>query len=798
MTKHVSVISHDLIDSGTMDPSPTPTQTVFDGTANADTIREGNADFFIDAGAGSDRITVGNGNDTILGGDGNDRITVGNGNDFIDGGAGNNTFTVGTGHNTIVAGDGANTVLIGDWVHGSGDADITLGNGDNRLTDYGDGNLNLSLGSGNNTLSSGGGNDVITAHGDGVNYIQGGAGNDIITDSDGSASELEGEEGDDTIFANGGDDNIVYGAGDGHDTVDGGTGTDTLELDGSNTGGSWTLSAEANGHAQLTQNAANGADMVNVEHIEFDTAGDGDETVTPNSDTINIGEMAGTDVKLVTIDLEGSTPNTGDGLVDTVNITGNGSEHITVSLVNGELVINGLAETIVIDDFDKNDIVNISGVADVTNNAGANGPDVNFNGAAANGGGGSTGSGGTVSDPGTGGDTGTGGDNGGGTTAGGGVTVDGTVINGTNGADTITADNGNHTIHAMDGNDTITAGNGDNVIDGGAGDKELDLGTGHNTITLGDGNNTINLGDWVNGSGAADITLGNGDNRFTDFGDGDVNMHLGDGNNSISSGGGNDTIIASGVGNDYIQGGDGDDFIQGSDGNDQELEGEGGNDTIFGMGGDDRLVFSASAGINHVGDGMDRIDGGAGNDFLATYGSAHGDHWNLSALSNGHALLMQDDGSVNNADLVSVEEIDITTPGEDGVHASGRDFINIGDMTGTGVKLVDIDLAGPNLTSGDGQVDTINLVANAGQNVTVSLVHGELVITGLAEKVVIEHFDANDVVNIEGAGHVTNNLAAGQGPIVNNVAAETAAQQAADAAMAAHAEALNQAAHHMT
>jgi len=214
------------------------------------------------------------------------------------------------------------------------------------------------------------------------------------------------------------------------------------------------------------------------------------------------------------------------------------------------------------------------------------------------------------------------------------------------------------------------------------------------------------------------------------------------------------------------------------------------------MGGDDRIVYQASAGTNQIGDGMDRIDGGAGNDFLATYGSAHGDHFTLAALSNGHALLMQDDGSVNNADLVSVEEIDFNTAGEDGVNASGSDNITVDDMTGTDVKLVDIDLAGPNLTSADGKVDTINLVGNANENVTVSLVNGELVITGLAAKVVIEHFDPTDVVNIEGAGHVTNNVAAGQGPQVNILdASHAAAQQAADASAAALAEHANQVHH---
>lgn len=362
-------------------------------------------------------------------------------------------------------------------------------------------------------------------------------------------------------------------------------------------------------------------------------------------------------------------------------------------------------------------------------------------------------------------------------------------ITGLDGNDKITVGNGHDTIFGGDGNDHITAGNGADFIDAGTGNNTITVGNGSDTVVAADGNNTLLIGDWVHGSGAQDIFLGNGDNRITDYGNGNVNITVGDGDNSISLGGGNDVVHANGVGNDYIQTGDGNDTIYGSDGNDQELEGEGGDDTVFGMGGDDRIVYTA-------GDGMDRIDGGAGNDLLETYGSATGDHFTLAALSNGHALLMQDDGSANNADLVSVEHVDFTTAGEDGVNASGSDVITVDDMTGTDVNLVTIDLAGPNLTSGDGKVDTINLVGNASENVTVSLVNGELVITGLAAKVTIDHFDANDIVNIEGAGQVTNNVAAGHGPIVNVLDATAAATQtAADASAAALAEHANQVHH---
>jgi hypothetical protein len=368
-------------------------------------------------------------------------------------------------------------------------------------------------------------------------------------------------------------------------------------------------------------------------------------------------------------------------------------------------------------------------------------------------------------------------------------------IAGLGGNNKITVGNGHDTVYAGDGNDHITVGNGNDIIDAEGGNNTITVGTGSDTIVAADGNNTLLIGDWVHGSGVDSIYLGNGDNRITDYGNAAVNISVGDGDNSISLGGGNDIVTVTGVGNDYIQTGAGNDTIIGSNGSDQELEGQGGDDTIFAMGGDDRIVYSASAGTNHVGDGMDRIDGGAGNDLLEVYGSATGDHFTLAALSNGHALLMQDNGTVNNADLVSVEHIDFTTAGEDGVNSSGSDNITVEDMTGTAVNLVSIDLAGPSGTSGDGKVDTVNLMGNASETVTVSLVHGELVITGLAAKVTIAHFDANDIVNIQGAGHVIDNVAAGQGPIVNTPPAETAAQMAADAAAAAMAEHANQVHH---
>ena len=69
------------------------------------------------------------------------------------------------------------------------------------------------------------------------------------------------------------------------------------------------------------------------------------------------------------------------------------------------------------------------------------------------------------------------------------------------------------------------------------------------------------------------------------------------------------------------------------------------------------------------------------------------------------------------------------------------------------MKQVDIDLAGPNLNTGDGKVDNVTINGTAGADtISVSIVNGELVISGLSSKITIDHFDANDVIHINGLG----------------------------------------------
>ena len=67
----------------------------------------------------------------------------------------------------------------------------------------------------------------------------------------------------------------------------------------------------------------------------------------------------------------------------------------------------------------------------------------------------------------------------------------------------------------------------------------------------------------------------------------------------------------------------------------------------------------------------------------------------------------------------------------------GADTINVNDLTGTGVKNVNIDLASPPGSGvGDGQADTIVINATSGDDViTVTNTGGVITVSGLAATV---------------------------------------------------------------
>ena len=186
--------------------------------------------------------------------------------------------------------------------------------------------------------------------------INGGLGNDWIRGSQGG-DLIYGGDGDDFASMGAGNDTFVWNPGDDNDTIEGEAGIDTLLFNGANI--AETINIFANGaRAAFTRDVATVAmDMNDVETITFNARG--------GADTINVGDMSGTDVTRVNIDLAG-TPGTpgGDGAADKIVINGTGgNDVIRLSLnSNGALVIDGLPSQVVIENFDFNDTITINGL----------------------------------------------------------------------------------------------------------------------------------------------------------------------------------------------------------------------------------------------------------------------------------------------------------------------------------------------------------------------------------------------------------------------------------------------------
>src|SRR5688572_12607190 len=143
-----------------------------------------------------------------------------------------------------------------------------------------------------------------------ADVILAGGGNDIVA----------GGRGDDVAVLGAGDDRFIWNPGDGNDVVDGGAGYDTLEFNGgANVNENVSITAGLFGLAQFKRDVANVTMTLNdLEIIRFAAGG--------GADNIKVGNLTGTDVQEVYIDLAGADVTTGDGAVDKVTLDGTGGE----------------------------------------------------------------------------------------------------------------------------------------------------------------------------------------------------------------------------------------------------------------------------------------------------------------------------------------------------------------------------------------------------------------------------------------------------------------------------------------
>jgi Ca2+-binding RTX toxin-like protein len=323
------------------------------------------------------------------------------------------------------------------------------------------------------------------------------------------------------------------------------------------------------------------------------------------------------------------------------------------------------------------------------------------------------------------------------------------VLTGGSGSDRLFGQAGNDTLLGKGGNDFLFGGLGNDALTGGDGDDQVFGQAGNDRMVWNPGDDT-DLNEGGAGTDTVEVNGGNGAEQFTVAANGarvrfdrvnpaPFSLDIGTSESLVlNMNGGDDTFTAGnglaalikltvdgGAGNDTITGGDGADHLLGGDGNDL-ITGGRGNDILFGGAGDDTFAWNP-------GDGSDVVEGQAGADTLLFNGANVNEQITLSA--NGDRLrLFRDVGSVT-MDTNDVETVTINALG-------GADTIRVGDLSGTDVTAVNLNLAAAG-GAGDGQADTVIVTGTGGSDaVTVAGDASGTSISGLPARVTVTGAEA--------------------------------------------------------
>lgn len=268
------------------------------------------------------------------------------------------------------------------------------------------------------------------------------------------------------------------------------------------------------------------------------------------------------------------------------------------------------------------------------------------------------------------------------------------VINGNDGADTVSAEGlaaGGPLLefNGGNGNDTLVGSSGDDLLDGGAGNDTVDGNPGTDTLRLGDGDD---LNTWNPGDGTDRVEGGAGSDRQVVQGGGAADAFViqpGDGVNTgdvhfrripgfeiflfaveqlaVSGNGGDDVIdgnaLAAGVIALQLDGGDGNDSLIGSRGVDQ-INGGAGNDNVDANPGNDAIVLGEGDDLNtwNNGDNSDTVFGDGGNDRQIVNGAPAGDQITIGPASAPFAVRFARTNLVPfTVDMASVEALEVNT-----------------------------------------------------------------------------------------------------------------------------------------
>ncbi|HEY6565628.1 MAG TPA: calcium-binding protein, partial [Pirellulaceae bacterium] len=193
-----------------------------------------------------------------------------------------------------------------------------------------------------------------------------------------------------------------------------------------------------------------------------------------------------------------------------------------------------------------------------------------------------------------------------------------------------------------------------------------------------------------------------------------VNINNSEGANDslvINALGGNDgvtaTTLPAGVMKLTVDGGAGEDTLLGSQGADV-FHGGTGNDFMFGDNGNDLALMGAGDDVFQwdPGDGNDTLEGQEGTDVMLFFGSNASENVDIFA-NGGRVNLFRNVANVT-MDMNDVEQIEFRALG-------GADNIVIGDLIGTDLTRIALDLRGAN-GGGDGEADTVTVNATQGDD----------------------------------------------------------------------------------
>ncbi|HEX3453446.1 MAG TPA: hypothetical protein VHS03_02390 [Gaiellaceae bacterium] len=605
------------------------------------------------------------------------------------------------------------------------------------------------------TIDGGPGNDTL-AGGSGDEVLQGGPGNDSV----------DGNRGSDTALLGPGDDTFTWDPGDGSDNVDGGPGADDMVFNGANIAEHIQLtgvSTAASKGFKLVRDVANiTMNGTAIEQVDVRALG--------GADTLDVHDLSGSSLQKVNLDL-----GAGDGAADKVNVDGTAKDDhvdITGDAASG-VTVSGLPATVSIQHPETEDSLDVAGFGGNDSLSALSLASQAI---------------GLVLDGGAGNDT---------------------LVGGPD-ADTLLGGDGNDQIDGKRGNDTALMGNGDDTFtwDPGDGSDVVEGQAGNDTMQFNGANVAEHVDLSANGPrlrffrDVANITMdtaGVEQVNFKALGGADaiavhdlsgtdvkkVNLDLGAADGaadsvSVDGTAGDDSVgIAGSGGNVSVTGLSASVGISNAEGANDSLtvNGEGGNDrvdasglaagtiglTLNGLAGNDELIGSAGADLINggqgadialmgagddtfvwnPGDGSDVIEGQAGNDTMQFNGANIAEHVDISA--NGPRLRFFRDVANITMDAAGVENVNFKALG-------GADAIAVHDLSGTGVKHVNLDLGVNGV--GDGAADSVSVDGtDAADSVAVSGGGGNVLVDGLASDVSITGAEpANDTLEVDGRG----------------------------------------------